>query len=338
MAEKLFGNSIASEISFDEALENGILPEFDYICALYDYKESLEKLRATIESSRDVVNSKRTEEALKLFTNLEKLSESNKDDVKQLFKTHLTNKNGKYLIFCKNLEDLNKKIIEFKELFSELNSNIDVYKVSSSEEDLRKNAKVLSAFEKNNSENSLKLMFSVNMLNEGYHLKDIDGIIMMRPTQSPTVYQQQIGRALTVGNKKPVIIDLVNNCEKIKIIEDLTDRIRKYKGRNTDKDEKEYSSIIQRVRVFDYVKDTNEIIEKISKLSRIRGLTFEDKIELFKRFYEDENTDGNIIYDTIYEGYPIGVYLTYMRHEIVTGMGNYTEEQKKILMELRLFR
>ena len=88
----------------------------------------------------------------------------------------MTNKNGKYMVFCSNIEKMWKKIKEAQELFSKVNPNIKIYNVSS-DENSRNNQNVLKQFEKDNNENHLKLMFSVNMLNEGYHLPNVDGVI-----------------------------------------------------------------------------------------------------------------------------------------------------------------
>ena len=35
------------------------------------------------------------------------------------------------------------------------------------------------------------------MFNEGIHVADVDGVILFRPTISPIIYKQQIGRALS---------------------------------------------------------------------------------------------------------------------------------------------
>ena len=65
-------------------------------------------------------------------------------------------------------------------------------------------------FKKDNSAH-LKLLFCIDMLNEGVHVDDVDGVILLRPTVSPIIYLQQIGRALSAGSRKtPVIFDLVN--------------------------------------------------------------------------------------------------------------------------------
>lgn len=61
-----------------------------------------------------------------------------------------------------------------------------------------------------------------SMLNEGIHIKDVDGVVMLRPTISPIVYLQQIGRCLACssdGSTSPVIFDLVNNYESARVEE-----------------------------------------------------------------------------------------------------------------------
>ena len=63
------------------------------------------------------------------------------------------------------------------------------------------------------------------MLNEGVHVDDVDGVILLRPTVSPIIYLQQIGRALSAGSRKtPVIFDLVNNFDSLYCIDSLKKR------------------------------------------------------------------------------------------------------------------
>ena len=121
---------------------------------------------------------------------------------------------------------MQEKMKQASKMFGKVNSNITIRGVSSQ---IKENDKILSDFENDNDEQSLKLLYAVDMLNEGYHIKDLDGIVMMRPTFSPTIFTQQLGRALTVGgNKVPVVLDLVNNFSTCKIIEDFTEKMKKY--------------------------------------------------------------------------------------------------------------
>lgn len=49
---------------------------------------------------------------------------------------------------------------------------MEIMRISSRDEDIRKNEETIKKFEKENDNGKLKLLFSVNMLNEGYHLEN----------------------------------------------------------------------------------------------------------------------------------------------------------------------
>lgn len=54
------------------------------------------------------------------------------------------------------------------------------------------------------------------MLNEGTYVKDMRGVILLRPTVSPIVYKQRIGRALSAKDGvTPVTFDVLNNSKKL---------------------------------------------------------------------------------------------------------------------------
>lgn len=60
----------------------------------------------------------------------------------------------------------------------------------------------------------IDLIASINMLNTGYHVNDITGVIMLRNTHSNIIYSQQIGRAISVNSENPAIIfDFVQNLK-----------------------------------------------------------------------------------------------------------------------------
>ena len=317
MAEELFGENIAIEMTFAEALDKGILPEFEYVCAMYESKGQLFKLKEKIENSKITPTNKK--EAQKLFNELAKQINSQTENLPEILEKHMTNKNGKYMIFCSNIEEMHKKIKEAPEIFRKVNPNIKIYNVSSVE-DYRDNQRILRKFENDNDENSLKLMFSVNMLNEGYHIPDTDGIIMMRPTKSPIVYTQQIGRALTTCNtkRKPVIIDLVDNFDSIRVIEEATKQWKK----NSRKSNRNNTENKTRFKIIDYTKRIFEISEKIVKLTGVSRLKVSEKIDLFERYLK-EHPNETIHSDTIYEGYNIGVFLIQIRQAIIYGRSNW---------------
>lgn len=323
MAEEMFGEHVVSNISFEEAIENGVLPQFNYVSAMYGYEDKLINLKEQIENTN--VSKSKKEEARNLFEELSKQLGKDTINLPEILGKHMTNKNGKYMVFCSNIEEMQKKIKEAQELFSKINPNIKIYNVSS-DGSFRNNQNVLKQFEKDNDENSLKLMFSINMLNEGYHLPDVDGVVMMRPTKSPTVYMQQLGRALTIGNteKRPVIIDLVDNFDSIRVIENTVGKLREIESKKTST-----SPDKKRFNIIDYTIHIREISDKIEKLSRLQSLTLTEKIDLFEKYYE-ENPEETIHGDTIYNGYPIGQYMISIRQAIIHGKNNMKYDENDI--------
>ncbi|MBD7908515.1 DEAD/DEAH box helicase family protein [Sporosarcina sp. Sa3CUA8] len=62
---------------------------------------------------------------------------------------------------------------------------------------------------------SLDILFTVDLFNEGVDIPAVDTLLFVRPTESPTVFTQQIGRGLRLANGKShcVIIDLIGNYQ-----------------------------------------------------------------------------------------------------------------------------
>ena len=85
------------------------------------------------------------------------------------------------------------------------------------------NKKTLAEFNSSKSKKK-KFMFVMDMLNEGVHVEDVDGIIWLRPLgkNSRILFMQQLGRCITAVGKEnkdriPQIIDLVNNTLKVSL-------------------------------------------------------------------------------------------------------------------------
>ena len=63
------------------------------------------------------------------------------------------------------------------------------------------------------SDGRLKVIFSVDLFNEGVDLPAIDTILMLRPTESKILFLQQLGRGLrkAEGKEKLVVLDFIGN-------------------------------------------------------------------------------------------------------------------------------
>lgn len=66
----------------------------------------------------------------------------------------------------------------------------------------------------------LKILFTVDMFNEGVDLPSIDMILFLRPTQSPTIFLQQLGRGLRRDTNKEylTVLDFIGNYKKANLI------------------------------------------------------------------------------------------------------------------------
>lgn len=66
----------------------------------------------------------------------------------------------------------------------------------------------------------IQVIFSVDMLNEGVDLPDVDLILFLRPTESPTVFLQQLGRGLRHAPKKEnlKVLDFIGNYKNVDLL------------------------------------------------------------------------------------------------------------------------
>lgn len=62
----------------------------------------------------------------------------------------------------------------------------------------------------------IKVIFSVDMFNEGVDIASLDMVMFLRPTESPTVFLQQLGRGLRISKGKEYVnvLDFIGNHEK----------------------------------------------------------------------------------------------------------------------------
>lgn len=66
----------------------------------------------------------------------------------------------------------------------------------------------------------LAVIFSVDMFNEGLDIPELDMVMFLRPTQSPIVFLQQLGRGLrkTRGKNHVNVLDFIGNYKKANLV------------------------------------------------------------------------------------------------------------------------
>ena len=214
MAEELFDGHIASEMTLGEAIVRGILPAPKYVTTVFRYQNELAKYQARVDSLR----SPGVQDANQKYLEALRRALEQADGLDKVFAKHITETRGKYIVFCSGKEHMDEMASHVPEWFADVNKNIKVYKTYASNPET---SKEFTAFKVDNGDH-LKLLFCIDMLNEGVHVEGISGVILFRPTVSPIIYKQQIGRALTTGvTAAPLILDVVNNFEGLSSISGL---------------------------------------------------------------------------------------------------------------------
>jgi len=66
----------------------------------------------------------------------------------------------------------------------------------------------------------IRVVFSVDMFNEGLDIRSLDMVMFLRPTQSPTIFLQQLGRGLRKDKHKEYlnVLDFIGNYKKANMI------------------------------------------------------------------------------------------------------------------------
>ena len=218
MAEELFEGHIASELSLGEAIVRGILPAPKYVTTVFKYQNELERYQKQVCTMRPAalrdVNQK--------YLDALRRALEQADGLEQVFARHMTSKSGKYIVFCSGMEHMREMMEQSRGWFAGVNPDIHFYMAYSEDPGT---SKAFVEF-KADSSSALKLLFCIDMLNEGVHVNGISGVILFRPTISPIIYKQQIGRALTAGDSVvPLILDVVNNFEGLCSIDTLKEEM-----------------------------------------------------------------------------------------------------------------
>lgn len=124
----------------------------------------------------------------------------------------------------------------------------------------------------------LEVIFSVDMFNEGVDVKSIDLVMFLRPTESPVVFMQQLGRGLRIdkGKQYLVVLDFIGNYVK-------ADRIQKYLSNdylgNANKELKNYDMVSQSIYPDDCQVDFDvKLIDMFEALQK-KKITKQKQIE-----------------------------------------------------------
>ena len=179
MAIELFDGCIASEMTLGEAIARGILAPPKYVTALYSYGQEIKRLEEKVKAHRI----KKSEELLEQL----KRALENADGPEQIFPKYMGNKKGKYIVFCSGREHMREMTEKASSWFHSIDENPHIYTAYYSNPET---SKAFADFKQDASEH-LRLLYCIDMLNEGVHVDDIDGVILLRPTVSPSIHRSR---------------------------------------------------------------------------------------------------------------------------------------------------
>ena len=293
IVDELFEGKISYELTLLDALKNGIVKAPLYVKCDYSLGEHLEGIRKAIANCDDLKNKI---DLQKKYDRMRKIVEL-ADGIPELFEKNLKKKNGKYIIFCKDKQHMDEVIEQSKKWFENIDKNPEIYSVYSGDGYSEKsNKKAIKSFENSRSKH-LKLLFSVDMLNEGLHVEDISGVIMLRPTDSRIVYLQQLGRALSsdTSREKTIVFDLVNNYLKNNLYNEITnddkDIIKNRKKYNISSNDSNEEKYIERFRIQGETKEFIDLLEASQEIiSRSRRKDYLASAKMIKKWIDESGS------------------------------------------------
>ncbi len=194
---EIFNYQIAYEIRLQQAMEEDILCPFHYF-GISD---------VSLVDEKQLKSRKMTDRDFNLLTGDERV----RHIVEQAEYYGYSGDRVKGLIFCSRIDESE----ELSQKFNELGYRTIALNGNASEDERTNAFERLAMDEKDATEKMqpLDYIFSVEILNEGVDIVEVNQVIMLRPTESPIVFIQQLGRGLRKADGKEyvVILDFIGN-------------------------------------------------------------------------------------------------------------------------------
>ena len=196
---ELFNYQIAYEIRLQQAMEENLLCPFHYF-GITDLALIGDDADAGLDFS--------------MLTSEERV----KHIIEQADYYGYSGEKVKGLIFCRSIKETEELSAKFNQMVNPATGHLFrtiALNGSASEQERQIAFERLAMNEEEATETNqpLDYIFSVEILNEGVDIVEVNQVIMLRPTQSPIIFIQQLGRGLRKANGKEyvVILDFIGN-------------------------------------------------------------------------------------------------------------------------------
>lgn len=283
MVKELFNGNVINGITLKEAIIDGILPGFEYNICYYKPEDKINEIKGKIQKNNNFKDNDKEE----IINRVDKIIfeiENNKQ-IRKIIKNRTKDigKNQKWVIFCKDKENLN----EIKECcINWFIGKPNIYIIHSG---LGKkyNSEILATFR--SLKTGINVLLCVDMLNEGVHIRDLNGVIMLRKTESPIIFLQQLGRSIEAGKDfKPIIFDLVGNVNGLKtlnVIENLKQNVNNLCNSYDEKCDNDRYIIVN-----NYLEELDKILDELSLYVYNNMWTYEED-EILRNNYSSKGID-----------------------------------------------
>ena len=206
---------IATELTYGDAFKKNIIPHPSIVNVYYTTVGTLSaqlksKLQKVGIKNPTHIEAEKAAEKLILDWSRIKIEED------KIIQKHLPKDTKKIIVFFESISDLQfyKPEVEgwfvragFNPIMLELHNRLTKKQLTSQWKVINQSV----------SPGNILVILSVNMLNEGTHIPDVESVMFLRRSESPSVILQQLGRCLRVGQKRrSVVFDFVGNTSKIK--------------------------------------------------------------------------------------------------------------------------
>ena len=317
MADELFDGNVASEMTLGEAIVRGILNPPKYVLSVFSYQNSLEKYQKRISKAK----SKAARDAGEKYLEALKRALEKAEGIDEIFHKHIPDRAGKYIVFCSNIDHMREMIELSSDWFKRIDQNPHIYSAYSNDPET---SREFSDFKADNSEH-LKLLYCIDMLNEGIHIENVSGVILLRPTVSPIIYKQQIGRALSASkDNDAVIFDIVLNIENLYSVDAIEEEMQVatayYRFHGDDN-----AVVNEHFKIIDEVKECKKLFDK---LEGVLSSSWDIMYTCAEEYYRE---NGNLNVPKRYitsDGYTLGSWLNTQR-SVYSGRvkGNLSDAQ-----------
>ncbi len=264
---EVFDENIACDIRLNDALESNLISSFHYF--------GISDIKTIDYSSIDLKDIQSLSKLLMVNSRVDFIIE------KMNFYGY-SGKKRKVLGFCVSKEHAKFMSEEFNK--KGINSTY-----LTSNDNILHREKIIERLE--NEEDSLELIFSVDIFNEGVDIPSINTVLMLRPTNSPIVFTQQLGRGLRKAKGKEflTLLDFIGNHNRAYLI-----AIALNGNRIIDKESVKFSILND----FASMKNAHILMDEISKkriLEQISKENFNASKYLKEQYYEFKANLGNKI-------------------------------------------